>query len=248
MIFDWYSIDPTTVAVLAIIFAATLMQSTFGFGTALVAMPLLPLVIGIRLATPLVALLSTTLAVLIVARDWRSIDTRNYKLLLYSFVGVPFGLFWLKRAPEELIKGVLALVIIGFALFRLSGSRRFQMSDDRHGFWFAFSAGLLGGAYNTFGVPLVVYGTLRDWSREHFRATMQGYFVPMGLTIVVGHWLTGLWTPVVFRYYLLGLPILLMTNFLGTVIHQRVSVVQFTFYIYVILLLLGINLLIQASL
>ena len=40
----------TTVATL---FAATLVHATLGFGTALVAMPLLALTVGVRVATPL---------------------------------------------------------------------------------------------------------------------------------------------------------------------------------------------------
>jgi hypothetical protein len=38
------------------------------------------------------------------------------------------------------------------------------------------SAGVLGGAYGMNGPPLVIYGSLRGSSPQHFRATLQGYF------------------------------------------------------------------------
>ena len=41
---------------------------------------------------------------------------------------------------------------------------------------FGFFAGILGGAYNTNGPPVVIYGSLRKWSPATFRATLQGYF------------------------------------------------------------------------
>jgi len=45
-----------TVSVLAIILLSTLVRAIFGFGNALVAMPLLAMIIDVRIATPLVAL------------------------------------------------------------------------------------------------------------------------------------------------------------------------------------------------
>ena len=44
--------------VVAVLFLGSLVRSTFGFGDALVAMPLLTLLIPIRVATPLVAVAS----------------------------------------------------------------------------------------------------------------------------------------------------------------------------------------------
>lgn len=50
--------------VLAILFLSNLVQSTFSFGGALVALPLLALVLDVRTATPLMTLLSFTIACL----------------------------------------------------------------------------------------------------------------------------------------------------------------------------------------
>ena len=47
------SIEWTTVPVLAIIFVATLIRSAFGFGEALVAVPLLALLMPVEVAAPL---------------------------------------------------------------------------------------------------------------------------------------------------------------------------------------------------
>jgi uncharacterized protein len=51
------------IIVVVILFVAELVRSSIGFGNALVAMPLLVLVMDLRLATPLVALVSMTAAV-----------------------------------------------------------------------------------------------------------------------------------------------------------------------------------------
>jgi len=78
-----------------------------------------------------------------------------------------------------------------------------------------FFAGVLGGAYGMNGPPLVMYGAMRRWSPQHFRATLQGYFLPASIVVMTGYWITGLWTAAVTHYYLLALPVALPTIFLG---------------------------------
>ena len=57
---------------LLILFASALTRSTFGFGDALIAMPLLTLLVGVQTATPLVAFVGPTIAFTIVWRNWRN--------------------------------------------------------------------------------------------------------------------------------------------------------------------------------
>ena len=96
------------------------------------------------------------------------------------------------------------------------------------------------------GPPLVIYGSLRHWSPEHFRATLQGYFLPASLLGMCGYWLAGLWTPAVTSYYLWSLPLALAAIFLGRAINQRMRPRSFLRYVYVGLALVGTVLLIQA--
>jgi uncharacterized protein len=37
---------------------------------------------------------------------------------------------------------------------------------------------VFGGAYGMNGPPLVVYRAMRRWSPPHFRAILEGYFLP----------------------------------------------------------------------
>ena len=67
-------IDPTTIHVLVVIFIATLIRSTLGFGEALVAVPLLALRIPVSVAAPLAVLVSVLVAGVIVIHDWRKVQ------------------------------------------------------------------------------------------------------------------------------------------------------------------------------
>ena len=46
------------------------------------------------------------------------------------------------------------------------------------------------------GPPLVVYGSLRSWTAQHFRAALQAYFRPASVLGMIGYLSAGLWTPV----------------------------------------------------
>jgi uncharacterized membrane protein YfcA len=241
------SVDWITVQVLAIVFVATLIRSAFGFGEALVAVPLLALLMPVEVAVPLAVLHSITVAGVVVTQDWHKIHVRSAGwLLLFTLFGIPVGLILLTTVAEAGVKALLAVVIIAFGLYCLVSRRQLALHTDGLAWAFGFSAGVLGGAYGMNGPPLVVYGALRRWSPEHFRATLQGYFLPASPIGMVGYWLAGLWVPDVTRYYLLSLPPALTAIFLGRVINRRLDARRFLRYVHSGLVLVGVVLLLQA--
>jgi uncharacterized membrane protein YfcA len=240
-------VAPTVIAMLAVIFAATLIRSTFGFGEALVAVPLLALLMPINQAVPLATLLSITVALIVVVQDWSRIHLVSaWWLLVSALFGIPLGLLLLKTVEEVIVKSILAFVIIAFSLYCLMRRTPLHLQNDRHAWLFGFASGVLGGAYGMNGPPLVVYGTLRHWSAEHFRATLQGYFLPASLVGMFCYWLGGLWVPAVTRSYLMSLPVAIVAIFLGRVLNRRLTGRSFVLYVHVGLIVIGTVLLIQA--
>jgi uncharacterized membrane protein YfcA len=231
----------------AVIFLATLIRSALGFGEALIAVPLLALIIPVEVAAPVAVLVSATVAAIVVVQDWHMIDLPSARrLVLSTLLGIPAGLVLLTEVPEALVKATLAIIIIAFSAFRLASRARITLSDDRLAWLFGFSAGVLGGAYGMNGPPLVVYGSLRRWSPEHFRATLQGYFLPASLVGMGGYWWAGLWVPAVTRYFLASLPLVLAATLLGRVLHRRMDGRAFLNAVHVALVGIGMLLLIQS--
>ncbi len=240
-------LEPVTLILLAIVFLATLTQSTFGFGNALIAMPLLALFLDIHTVRPLVALLAFTISVGIVFWDWRQVQIRgNWYLIGFSLLGVGVGIFFLQKISPEVIVLLLGLVVVGFALFGLCGlGQRQHLSNDRWAGFFGFGAGILGGAYNTYGPLLVLYATLRGWPKEQFRATLQGCFFPTSLLILFLHWKNGRWTPQLGQLYLMCLPLAVGGLFLGKYLNTRLPRDKFIRLVYALLLVLGFSLILK---
>ena len=241
--------DHTTLCVLATVFLATLIRSTFGFGEGLIAVPLLVLIIPIEIATPVVVLLSITIAGVVVVQDWRKIHFGSAGWMLApTFVGIPLGIALLTSVHQNVVKAALAMVILAFAGYSLAGKKPPELRRDSR-IWLlgcGFLAGLLGGAYGMNGPPLVIYGAMRRWSPQHFRATFQGYFLPASIVAMAGYWLAGLWAPAVTHYYLISLPVALPAIFLGRLMNHRLRGDAFLKYVHVGLVCIGMLLLIQA--
>ena len=77
-----------------VVFLAVFTQSLSGFGVALVAMALLPALIGIQVATPLVALIALVLEAVLVFRYRQSIGiSRRLEYRLGCCGWNPLGVF-----------------------------------------------------------------------------------------------------------------------------------------------------------
>jgi len=227
---------------------ATLIRSAFGFGEALIAVPLLAFCIPLGVAAPLAVLVSITVAGIIVVQDWKRIHLGStFWLVLSTLFGIPLGLLLLMSSHQKIVKATLALIIMAFSTYSLIGRTPLELRRESRPWLLAcgFCAGVLGGAYGMNGPPLAVYGAMRRWSAQNFRATLQGYFLPASLIGMGGYWLAGLWTSTVTHYYLISLPVTILGVFLGRVINHRLRGEVFLKYLYIGLASIGALLLVQ---
>jgi uncharacterized membrane protein YfcA len=241
--------DATGLHVLMVVFAATLFRSAFGFGEALIAVPLLALLLPLKVASPLAVLVSITIAAVVVAQDWRKIHLRSTGWLVGSTLfGIPVGLLLLTSSHQKAAKIALGIFIVAFSVYSLLGRRPPELKTDSKAWLLGcgFAAGVIGGAYGMNGPPLVIYGAMRRWSAQHFRATLQAYFLPASVIGMGGYWLAGLWVPAVTHYYLLCLPVLLPAVWLGRVVNHRLHGDAFLKYVYVGLAGIGVVLLAES--
>lgn len=238
-----------TAYVVTVLFCATVIRSTLGFGEALFAVPLLAFVLPIDVAAPVAVLVSITVAAIVAAQDWRHIQFLVAgRLVLFSAIGIPLGLLLLRDVAEPVVKAALGVVIAAFALFALLRRGPFTLTSDSLAWVFGISAGILGGAYGMNGPPLAIYGSLRGWRPAQFRATLQAYFLPASLLGMIGYGIAGLWTSSVNRYYLDSLPAVLVAIALGRWAGQRIDAPRFLASINYALLIIGVALLLQAFL
>jgi uncharacterized membrane protein YfcA len=225
---------------------AAAFRTAFGFGEALIAVPLLSFILPIKVVAPLAVLASVVIALAAISRDWRDIHFGSAKkLLAATCLGIPIGVLLLQYGSEGTTKTVMAFVLILFSAMSLLKNEMFVLSDDRWIWLFGFLAGVTGGSYGMNGPPLAIYGVSRRWPAAKFRATIQAYFLPASLLGMFGYLLSGLWTNEVNFSFAASLPAIALGIFIGRIFTKSLDEGKFTRALYYILILIGCALLAQ---
>ncbi len=226
-----------------IIFLAALQQSLSGFGFALVSMPLLVTMLGLPVAAPLVAGLALELNIINSIRWRKSMDFHEIRRLgIWLLLGVPLGVLSVDYLPEEALKRGLGALLVGYALFALLKPEKLPVISRRWAYPAGFLAGVLGGAYNTSGPPLILYGHLRQWPEYRFRAVLQGVFALSAALVVTGHGLAHHYTPAVLRVLAVGALAAGLGVAAGSWLDRRLQARHLRVWIILVTLVLGVAL------
>jgi uncharacterized membrane protein YfcA len=143
------------------------------------------------------------------------------------------------------MKMLLSLITIGFSLYNLLASHQITLKTERSSYIFGIFSGVLGGAYNIHGPPIIMYGLMRQWASDSFRVTLLGYFLPSTFIMVLGHYAAGLWTPYVIHLYILSIPAVFPAIFIGNRINRSIREGKYDRFIYILLIFVGVSLFIQ---
>jgi uncharacterized membrane protein YfcA len=238
-------LDPTVLilSVIVIVFFASFTQSVVGFGTAMVGMPLMVGVLGIQISSPLIALLGLTLEAIMLLYYRQSVSLRvMWRLIAAAVVGIPLGVLAIRQIDEDVVLTLLGLVIAGYAIYGLLRLRLPELKSNLWAYGAGFLSGVLGGAYNTAGPPVVIYGHCKRWPPEEFRGNLQGFFLVIDLLVVANHTVVGNMTSDVWRTYLLALVPLLVGFVVGTRLATRINPALYSRIVLVMLVILGVRL------
>lgn len=168
------------VLVLLIIFATSVVQAVAGFGFALLAVPLMVVVIDLQSAV-IISSFVGTLSNMLQSWQLRRNINRNMtrRFLLATAVGSPVGLLLFVYANQSALKIVLGLSIV-FGVFVLSRGLELQHVSS----WLDWLMGVLSGvllmATSTNGPPLVFVLQARRIDPATFRATLNMVFLVSG--------------------------------------------------------------------
>lgn len=229
------------------LFLSTTLRSIIGFGDAIIAMPLLSMIMDLKIATPFYAFVAVTISFIIMVQTYKKVHFKEIlKLLIATFIGIPFGIYILKEIDETIIKSILGIIIILFSLYNLKNPHLIHLKHIVFTYLFGFIAGMLGGAYNINGLPIAFFASFKKWDPQSFRSNLQIYFFITGIVLISSHVIVGNVTPFIIQTYLFIIPILLLGIFIGNKIHYRIDVNNFKKYVYLLLLLLGTLLLLNS--
>jgi uncharacterized membrane protein YfcA len=238
----------TTLILSIIVFFASFEQTISGFGFALIVMPLATLLLGLRIATPLIALAGLTLYTINLIRYHQSINAKEaIRLGIAAAVGVPMGVWGLVNLDESLVKFVLGFILVAYAALSFFRFSTVSLLSPRWVYLAGFVGGCLGGAYNIPGPPVIVYGSLRQWPRDEFRAVLQSLFFLTGLLAVLSHLIALHITWNIITLYIYAAPALLLGIVIGSLTDRRINKDAFRTIVLAMIFILGLSMILGVS-
>lgn len=240
------------ILVILIALFGALVRTVFGFGEALVTMPLLALVgFDLEASTALIGALGLLVALPATIRYRAHIDFAIVKrLVIGSLFGLPIGILLVRAVPRAWVLGLLGAFLILYGTYSLVRALRHHVGrphlvSDRYDYAAGLVAGALGSAYNSHGVPVAVYGTLKKWSPEKVRGVLQAHFLCVGVLVVLSQVAAGFWSKTVLELLAALIPGLLIVVPLGNWLFDRIPKKHLILAIYSLLVVLGTLLIVQ---
>ncbi len=211
-----------------IVLLAAFVRGASGFGYALVATPLMTLVMETKSVVVLNMILGTLTNVLVLFHMRRHIDFRRAAFMgVGSILGIPIGAYLLSVLDSSIIKLAIAVVVIPFSVLLLLGhSRRFQR-DSLGCVVAGFGTGILGASTGLGGPPVVLFLLNQGLVTERFIGTLAAFFLFMG-TITIGTFSSlGMVTADLLTKVAILLPSLWLGSYVGVKIVPKINVILF---------------------
>lgn len=235
------------ISISLIFLAAGFTQGFSGFGSALLAMPLLSLFLDAKIAVPLSVLNS------ILITSYLSLKLKNHMerkkimpLVLGSLPGTYIGVKFLMYANSDIIKLLLGVLIVFYCLyFLLMRSTPWRI----HHLWAypaGFCTGFIGSAFSAGGPPAIIYTSLRGWSKDQIKATLTGFFFISSILTAALQITSGLITEDVLKYFTASALSVLIGVYAGSRMYSRTNSQEYIRVILVILIILGAIMIVSA--
>jgi len=229
-----------------ILVTAYVVRGITGFGSGLIAIPLLALILPITIVVPMIGLVDYIAALAHGVNHRRSIQWREVAPLLpFTLIGVLSALYIFKTVDGDLLKRILGGFVLLYAIYSLFGrnpngrlSRKWSVIGGGFG-------GLVSTLFGTGGPFYVIYLQLRGLDKTAFRATIATIFMLEGGARIIGYSLSGFYSVDTLTLVVVALPVMALAMYVGGHIHTNISQESFKRAIGMVLLGSGAALLIH---
>ena len=230
----------------AVLCVAQVVYVLFGFGSGLIAVGVMALLVP-QLTDVVIILLLVNLPVelFVVTKSRREITWRGIALICVGMAaGVPLGTWVLRFGEPTIVLTVLAgfLVVASLGFLLLNPNHRVHW-PKWSGPPVGFVAGTLAGLFGTGGPPLVFYYQLAGVEKARFRGNLMAIFLVTALVRVPVCTVMGLFTTPRLLAAVALFPAALLGSWIGDKIHLEISEARFRTLVAIALGLIGLLLL-----
>jgi uncharacterized protein len=159
-------------------------------------------------------------------------------------IGIPLGAAVLNWATPTQMRAFIGLALIVFSLYSLVRPKLPSVQGGRAADGIVgLLSGLFAGGTGLAGLPIIVWATLRRWSKDEQRAVFQPVAVVIFVMTLAWFGSVGIVTTETLRLFAIGLPAVAVGTWLGMKLYGKLDEATFRAVVLVLLLLSGLALL-----
>ena len=240
---EFITLSQEHIYIALIVILAYTIRGVAGFGSGLIAIPLLALFLPLQLSVILISLLDYLASLTHGIHGRQAVNWRLvWPLLPFNIIGVLLAVYIFQKADFVLLVKILAILIFSYAIYYLLGFK----PRTHTGRGWAAPAGMLGSMigtlFGTGGPFYVIYLQLQGLNKTAFRSTFASIFLIDGCFRISSYFFADFLSLEIIKIFFITLPIMLLSLYIGEHIHINISPRYFQRLIGVLLLSSSITL------
>ncbi|MES9947178.1 MAG: sulfite exporter TauE/SafE family protein [Candidatus Thiodiazotropha sp.] len=229
-----------------VIGVAYLVRGIAGFGSGLIAIPLLALMMPLTIAVPLIVFLDYIASASHGIKHREAIQWKEIvSLLPFAIAGVLTALFIFQSVDMEALKMGLGCFVLLFAIYSLFSFSGKTLISSLWSVPAGSMGGIIGTLYGTGGPFYVMYLKFRNIEKTQFRATFATIFLLDGAGRLAGYVYSGFFSMDLVLMMAVAIPLMVIGMFIGGHIHTNMSQQTFQRAISMLLVFSGLALLLK---
>jgi len=236
--------DLTLIAIAGIIILiAHFIKGFSGFGSALVALPLLVFFFDIKFAIPVFLVNDITGSTIMCLRERGHVNKEVlWVIVLGLLMGSVLGGIFISTTNSETLLKLFGMVVMAMALhIFITRNKRSRITRKKlWGLVTGWVAGLCQVSFGIGGPPAVYYTAQTSRNKTQLRATLYSIFYAASIFQFITYVLIGIMTTSVILFSVQLIPFMLLGLFLGNRFFFRVDEERFRTAITAIILLMGL--------
>jgi uncharacterized membrane protein YfcA len=232
-----------------IVFFTHALEAVTGFGCAVLAMPFVTALLGMRQGIMMITILGWILALYIAVSKRKMINLKQFLIICgFMALGLPAGMYLFRVFDVSKLRRVLAAFIIAASAWQLVQRlviKKRKIPPPPRGagiapyFAVLIAGGVIHGMFSTSGPLVVIYAARALPDKGQFRATLCLLWAVLNTIIIAGYLIEGSVSAAIAGNTGTLIPLVIAGLFAGEKIHDKVNEFVFFLIVFSTLLITG---------
>lgn len=225
---------------------ANIIQAITGFAGGPIAMPPSMAVVGVANAKAAITMILWFVTMIVTIQNLKYINPKKLAIMLgFMIVGMLPGIWLFDKLPTKILMIVYGVIVILIGLDKLLRSNSKELKAPWNYIALLFS-GVMQGMFTSGGPFLALYATTAMKDKKEFRATVSSIWAVLNIYLMFNMYRQGMYTGYVMKLTGISIVPVLAAIFVGNKINHKIEQKTFLKLVYILLIISGVTLLLNA--